>query len=62
MSDRKALPASVEERLRLAAQGVVRPETDERWEPILLAVVRRGVVTAADRRAARRLLEELETE
>ncbi|QNO37524.1 hypothetical protein H4J02_00250 [Protaetiibacter sp. SSC-01] len=53
------LPEHVEEHLALAAQGVVRPGLDERWEPILLNVARRGVVTAADRRAARRLLEEL---
>ncbi len=59
MPERTPLPEHVEEHLTLAAQGVVRHDTDERWEPILLNVVRRGVVTSADRRAARRLLEEL---
>ncbi len=59
---RITLPDDVEENLILAARGVVCPETDANWEPILLDVVRRGVVTAADRRAARRLLEELGAE
>ncbi|MFT4028577.1 MAG: hypothetical protein QM675_01775 [Protaetiibacter sp.] len=60
MPETRTLPDHVEERLALAVVGVVRPEIDERWEPLLLDVARRGVVTAADRRAAHRLLEELE--
>ncbi|PZQ88956.1 MAG: hypothetical protein DI534_09220 [Leifsonia xyli] len=59
MASSNTLPEHVEEHLALAARGVVRPGVDERWGPILLDVARRGVVTAADRRAARRLLEEL---
>lgn len=54
-----SLPEHISEKLDLAAQGVVRHDVDERWETILLNVARRGVVTAADRRAARRLLDEL---
>lgn len=60
MASSNALPDHVEEHLALAAKGVVRPGVDERWAPILLAVARRGVVTPADRRAARRLLDELD--
>jgi hypothetical protein len=60
MPDAPALPEHIEEHLTLAADGVVRQGIDERWAPILLNVARRGIVTAADRRAARRLLEEFD--
>jgi hypothetical protein len=62
---REPLPtaAEIEQHLELAAHGVAPTHlADERWEPLVLAVARRGVVTAADRRAAARLLAELDAE
>ena len=62
---REPLPtaAEIEQHLELAALGVAPAHlADERWEPLILAVARRGVVTANDRRAASHLLTELEAE
>jgi len=62
---REPLPtaAEIERHLELAARGVAPSHlADVRWEPLILAVARRGVVTAGDRRAASRLLAELEAE
>jgi hypothetical protein len=62
---REPLPtaAEIEQHLELAALGVAPAHlADDRWEPLILAVARRGVVTADDRRAAGRLLAELESE
>lgn len=54
----------LEQHLELAAHGIVTPGglTDARWEPVLMGVARRGVVTPADHRAAARLLAELAAE
>ena len=62
---REPLPtaAEVEQHLELAALGVAPSHlADERWEPLILAVARRGVVTTDDRRAAARLLTDLALE
>lgn len=52
----------VEQQLELAARGVVPANLDPRWEPILLGAACRGIVTAADLRAARALLAALARE
>ncbi len=63
MRDPLPTAAELDEHLELAAHGVAPTHlADERWEPIILDVARRGVVTAGDRRAAARLLAELEAE
>ncbi|GMA90738.1 hypothetical protein [Homoserinibacter gongjuensis] len=62
---REPLPtaAEIEQHLELAARGVAPAHLDDvRWESLILAVARRGVVTAGDRRAASRLLAELAAE
>ena len=62
MSHALHTPDEVEHKLELAARGVVPAGLDARWEPILLGVACRGVVTAADRRAAQALLAALARE
>ncbi|MCS0500760.1 hypothetical protein [Protaetiibacter mangrovi] len=54
----------IEHHLELAARGIVLADglVDERWEPVLMGVARRGVVTAADHRAVARLLAALDAE
>jgi len=59
--------SEIGEHLELAARGIVTLKglDDARWEPILIGVTKRGVVTPADKRAAtalRKLIaQELET-
>jgi hypothetical protein len=63
MREPQPTAAEIEPHLELAARGVAPSYlADVRWEPLILAVARRGVVTAGDRRAATRLLAELEAE
>jgi len=62
---REPLPTSaeIEHYLELAARGVAPTHlADPRWEPIILDVARRGVVTPADRRAVAQLLAVLQAE
>ncbi|TXK18838.1 hypothetical protein [Homoserinibacter sp. GY 40078] len=48
----------LDELLQLATRGIVRTDLhDHRWDALIVGVTRRGVVTAADRRAAETLLE-----
>ena len=52
------------EHLELAARGIVTLAglDDARWEPLLMGVTKRGVVTPADRRAATALRAKLAEE
>jgi hypothetical protein len=49
--------AEIDKHLVLAAQGIVTLDglDDDRWEALLIGVLKRGVVTPADRRAAKAL-------
>lgn len=56
--------AEIDQHLVLAAQGIVTLDglDDDRWEPLLLGVLKRGVVTPADKRAAKALRKQLAEE
>jgi len=56
--------SEIAEHLDLAAQGIITLEglDDARWEPLLIAVTKRGVVTPADRRAAKALRKQIAAE
>lgn len=49
--------SEIAEHLDLAARGIVTLDglDDARWETLLIAVTKRGVVTPADKRAAKAL-------
>lgn len=56
--------SEIGEHLELAARGVVTLKglDDARWEPLLIGVTQRGVVTPADKRAATALRKQLTAE